>query len=494
MAKHLIKSDRSIHAMKPGAKRLNDGAGLHIRQRRNSKHWYQDYTINRQRSSLSIGPYPEVGLSEARRRSLEIRTDVAHGIDPSAKRKAAKSAERERRAAVQLLGRQDAKVGTFEHVAREWLEVRRRGWSDPYVASEIARLKKHIFPALGQRPIAGIRREEFTQIFAAIDSAGKVSTTGRLYGHCRRICDFAVAKGYLQTNVCRELDEALQTGVTKHHAAMTTPENLAEFLRDVETYRGDFVVVSALEVLMRTLLRSNELRWAKWSEIQLDKGTWLVPAERMKASLQDKLNQPPHLVHLSDQVRKILQQLQRITGRGKFVFAGQGWKHPVISENTINKAIRAMGYCTSQEQTAHGFRATARTILVERCGWHEAIVELQLDHAVLDANGRAYNRTQLEAERREMLQAWSDYLDAIKEGKQPADVPHHGQAISMSLRPPPRALQSVQYAFRFAGIRGIDQFQNLAIPLFPTRSGAVKAEAHQSFTPVAAFNPSRSFK
>jgi integrase len=458
MAQHLIKSDRSIQSRKPGTKRLNDGCGLHLRINKDSQVWYQDCNINGQRTSLSLGAYPLVSLAEARRRSFDMRRDMEHGFNPSARRKAQRKAEHERRSAERLLGRQDAQVGTFEHVAMIWYEVRTKAWSAKYARTELSRLKNHLFPALGHRPIGDIKREEFTQVFVAIDKAGKLSTSGRIYEHCRRICDFAVAKGYMQTNVCRDLDEALQTAVTKHHAAITAPEVLADFLKSVDACRGTFVVVAALKILMQTFLRPNELRWAKWSEILWDKGLWLVPAERMKDCVEGKRNRPPQHVPISIQTLQLLEQLRQVTGDTPYVFAGQGWKNPVISENTFNKAIRAMGYSTREEQTAHGFRATARTILVERLGWRQEIVELQLGHVVRDSNGRAYNRTELLLDRREMMQAWSDYLDALKTGGVPLPVPHHGRAPN--IRPPciHQEPQQPSFRFSFSGLQGLHEF------------------------------------
>lgn len=460
MPQHLIKSDRTIMTLPHGVKRLNDGGGLRLKINAISKIWYQDCNMPGRRTSLSLGPYPFVSLAEARRRSFEIRAEIAKGVDPSAKRKMMKKAERERRAAQRLLGRQDAQVGSLEHVAMLWYEVRKKSWSLRYAKSELSRLKSHLFPALGHRLIGDIKREEFTRVFEQIDEAGKVSTSGRLYSHCQRICAFAVAKGFMEKNVCRDLDEALQTAVTKHHAAITDPEALADFLKSVDSYAGTFMVATAMQILMQTFLRPNELRWAKWSEIQWDKGLWLVPAERMKDTFEGKLNRPPHHVPLSAQTLGLLNQLRRVTGSGPYVFAGQGWRHPVISENTINKAIRAMGYSTCVDQTAHGFRATARTILVERLGWHENVVELQLDHVVRDSNGRAYNRTELLIDRREMMQAWADYLDALKAGKQPSNLPHHGRPTDVGRLAARQETAQPAFTFSFTGLQGLHQILN----------------------------------
>ena len=182
MARHLIPSDRTVQALKPGIKRLNDGAGLHLRQSPGGKHWYQDFTFNRVRCTLSLGAYPEVGLAEARRRSHDMRTDVAHGINPVEKRKAEANAERERQTARSPLGRRDAQPGSFEHLARAWIEVRTYAWSDTYTASVVERLEKHVFPVIGWRPISSIQRSEFTDLFKGIDDADTKAAYTRTRG------------------------------------------------------------------------------------------------------------------------------------------------------------------------------------------------------------------------------------------------------------------------------------------------------------------------
>ena len=430
MAKHLIPSDRSIQVMRNNVKRLNDGAGLHLRQRDGSKHWYQDVSFERQRTSLSLGAYPEIGLAEARRRSHDMRTDVAHGIDPAAKRRDEKKAALQRQEAKRLLGRQDAMPGSFEHLARAWYEKRTSGWSKDHAEKVMVRMEKHLFPVLGHRAIAEIQRGEYTHLLMEIDDDGKTSTAKQLHSICRRIVAFAMACQYLDANPTPEVKEVLRTEITKHHAAITRPELLQEFVRRAHGYHGTFVVACAIKLIMNTFLRSTEFRWAQWSEIDFEKKVWMVPADRMKDTMENKLNGEPHMVPLSRQSIEILEHLYAITGRTSYVFAGQGYKNPVISENTLNKAIRAMGYSTQCDQSTHGFRATARTMLVEQLGWHKDIVELQLDHQVSDANGEAYNRVQLDRARCEMMQAWSDYLDQLKSDVIPRPARHHSNSIA----------------------------------------------------------------
>lgn len=427
MAKHLIPSDRSIQVMKDNVKRLNDGAGLHLRQRDEGKHWYQDFSFKGKRTSLSFGAYPEVGLAEARRRSSDLRSDVAHGIDPAAKRRGKKKAEFERQEAQRLLGRQDALPGSFEHLARAWFEKKKIGWSKDHAEKVMVRMTKHLFPVIGHRAISEIQRGEYTQLLIGIDDEGKTSTANRLHQMCRRICAYAMASEFLKTNPTPEVKEVLRTSITKHHAAITQPEQLQKFVRSVHAYHGTFVVTCAIKLMMKTFLRSSEFRWAHWSEIDFERKVWMVPAERMKGTKETKLNREPHMVPLSAQSIGILKELYEITGRTSYVFAGQGWKNPVISENTINRSIGSMGYSTQDDQTCHGFRATARTILVERLGWEKDIVELQLDHQVPDLNGRAYNRVQLNQWRCEMMQEWSDFLDQLHQGSFPEDVRYHSK-------------------------------------------------------------------
>jgi integrase len=356
-----------------------------------------------------------------------MRSDVAHGNNPADKRRADKKAQRERLQAVRLLGRQDALPGSFEHMARAWYEVRRHGWSQKHADKVMVRMEKHLFPALGHLHIAQIKRHEYTQLLTGIDAAGKTSTAGRLAQLCQRICNYADAFEHLERNPFPDVKEVLRTAITKHHAAITKPELLQEFVQSVDAYHGTFVVTCAIKLMMKTFLRSTEFRWARWSEIDFEKKVWMVPAERMKDTKENKLNGEPHMVPLSWQSIELLKQLYVITGRTSYVFAGQGWKKPVISESTINRAIQAMGYSTQDDQSTHGFRATARTILVEQLGWHKDIVELQLDHQVSDANGKAYNRVQLHAWRCEMMQAWSEYLDRLQSGVIPENARHHSQ-------------------------------------------------------------------
>ena len=226
-----------------------------------------------------------------------------------------------------------------------------------------------------------------------------------------------VAEGQAQSDPTRDLKDALRKPIVRHMAAITDPARLAELLRAIDGYHGSLVVCTALRLAPMLMLRPGELRFAQWAEIDLDTATWAIPAQRMKREKAGKLNGSPHLVPLPRQAVDLLRALHPLTGRGPYVFRGERNYDRAMSENTVNAALRRMGYSTKEDITGHGFRATARTILDERLGFDRAAIEAQLAHAVKDVNGRAYNRTEFVEQRRTMLQAWADYLDTLRQGK-----------------------------------------------------------------------------
>lgn len=410
MAKHLISSTRTIEAMKADKHRLSDGDGLYIKQTPSGKkHWYQDYTLNGKRNQISLGAYPVIGLAEARQRSLEVRWQVAHGIDPAEARRTAKQ--------VHVAINHPRSV---KSVAEAWFAIQSASWSSGYADSIQSRLNAQVYPSLGNRVIETVTTNDVTTLISHIRDAGTLETAGRVLSICRRIFDYAAAMGHIKTNPCNPVKEVLPAAARKHHAAFTTPFQLKRLLEAIPKFGGTFVVLCAMKMVLFTFLRSSELRCAKWEEIDLDNRLWLVPASRMKGKKERKLNGAPHYVPLSTQAVGLLRQLQLITGSTGYVFAGQGRKNPFISENTINKALRSLGISTRDEHTTHGFRATARTMLVEQLNIRESIAELQIDHVVRDANGKAYNRTRMLKQRIEMMQLWADYLDWL--ATQPANM------------------------------------------------------------------------
>ena len=212
----------------------------------------------------------------------------------------------------------------------------------------------------------------------------------------------------------RDLKDALRTPTVKHFPAITDQEELGQLLRAIDGYAGTYVVKAAIRLAPALFLRPGELRHARWSEFDLDRGEWSIPAIRMKARKQEKLNGKPHFVPLPRQAVAILRDLEKLTGRPDgYVFRGERDHDRPMSDSTVNAALRALGFA-ADKVTGHGFRATARTLLAEELGFQVEVIEAQLAHAVRDANGRAYNRTEFVSERKAMMQQWADYLDELK--------------------------------------------------------------------------------
>lgn len=318
----------------------------------------------------------------------------------------------------------------------QWFTTQSAGWSEDHAEKTNCRLNAHVYPALGHRRIDSVETKEITKLIATICAAGTIDTAGRVLSICRRVFDYALSVGHITSNPCALVKQVIPEAPTKHRAALTTPFELNALLQRLQGFRGTFVVQCALELTMSTFLRSAELRGAHWNEINLDQQLWVVPAARMKGKKERKVNGGSHYVPLSRQAVATLLKLKAITGHTGYVFAGQGRKNPVISGNTINKALRRTGISTCKEQSAHGFRATARTMLVEQLHVDDRVVDLQLDHAVKDSNGRAYNRTRMFKERAVMMQLWADYLEWLRELPASALVPLTSVDVPAALRAP----------------------------------------------------------
>lgn len=410
---------RGIKAQDP-RKRLTDGGGLYLllSVKGGSHAWRFDYTHEGKRKTLSLGTYPDTGLSLARRKADEARRLLAEGTNPSTVRKEAKAAtvqalEEERRADEGLPA-----LGSFEEVARSWFEVQRGDWAKTYADKVIRRLELYVFPYIGRRPVGEVTPPELLAVLRRLEARGVTDTAHRARDTCSQVFRFAVAEGRVTSDPARDLAGALKTHQTKHIPAITEPVRFGELLRAIDGYRGIPATREGLKLAALVFLRPGaELRAAEWSEFDLDAALWTVPATRMKRRKYAKENGPPHLVPLPRQAVESLRELQRLTGHQKYVFQGVRDRSKTISENTLNAALSALGF-GPDEMRMHGFRAAARTMLAERLNYDDKVIEAQLAHAVPDALGRAYNRTQFVEQRRVMLQAWADYLDRLRQGAQ----------------------------------------------------------------------------
>jgi integrase len=354
-----------------------------------SRWWRLKYRVAGREKLLSLGVYPDVPLKRAREKRDDARRLVADGIDPSAQRQAVKAAQRD----------------SFEAVAREYFEVKRKALAPTTFEKRVKRFEDFIFPYLGKKPIGSITAPEFLAAIKRVETRGIHETAHRLRSEGGQIFRYAIATGRAERDVCADLRGALAPVVVRNHPAITDPARIGELLRAIDGYHGQPATECALKLAPLVFVRAGELRKAEWSEFDLDGAEWRIPAKRMKMREQ-------HMVPLSRQAVALLRELHPITGSGKYVFPSSVHADRPISENTVNASLRRLGF-PGDEMTGHGFRSMASTCLNEQ-GWSPDVIELQLAHAERDEVRGAYNRAQRLADRRKMMQAWADYLDSLR--------------------------------------------------------------------------------
>ena len=384
--------------------RFADSGGLYLEVSPNgSKRWFWKYRKQGKEGRMALGSYPDVGLAAARTARDTAKNVKAGGFDPVQERKVGQL-----KAAVNL-------GETFELVSREWYDRKAPGWSSHHQIRELRNLNKDLIPWLGPRKVGDIEAVELLATVRRVEARGALDVAHRVLSTARGVLAYAVATGRASRNVALDLAGALTPHRKKHFAAITEPAKLAELLRAISGYQGGPVVRTALALAPMLFQRPNELRGMAWAELDLDAGLWSIAPARMKRNKAGKENGSPHVVPLPKQAIELLRDLQPLTGGTALVFPGERGTTRPISDNTLRTALQTLGY-SSDTQTVHGFRATARTILAERLEFDPLIVEAQLAHAVKDANGRAYNRTSYVEQRRAMMQAWADYLDKLRTG------------------------------------------------------------------------------
>lgn len=422
MSRHLIPGDKTLKAIKSGdlRKRLNDGDGLYLKLfvKGGAHGWRFDYSHSGKRLTLSLGTYPDTGLALAREKADRAREQVAAGVNPSDTRKAARQVQTARRDADMREAAGLPGEGTFEAVAREWLEtVHLHKVSVGHAERTLIRFEQDAFPWLGRRPLVAIEAPELLACLRRVEERGAVETAHRTKNACGQVFRYGIATGKCQRNPAADLRDALRPVVSQHHAAIIEPKHAAELLRDMVAYQGHPVTRAALGLSAMLLLRPGELRHMEWAWIDFDTATLTVPGEIMKRTKVGKANGPSHLVPLAPQAVVILREIRPLTEPSKYVFPSLLSNSRCMSENTVRGALRRMGY-SNDEMTAHGFRAMARTMMKERLNIDPEYIEAQLAHAKAGANGGAYDRARYLDQRREMMIKWADYLDALREGAQ----------------------------------------------------------------------------
>ena len=422
MARELIPGDITIRSIKPGdaRKRLNDGDGLYLLLfvKGGAHGWRFSYTINGLRKLLSLGTYPDTGLSLARKKADEARKLVRQGTDPSDVRKAKRAEINKAKELKQLEAKGLPPPDSFEAVAREWLTVvHRNKVSKGHADRTEIRLEQDVFPYLGRRPIAEIKAPALLECLRRVEARSAFETAHRIKQACGQVFRYGIASGKCERDPSADLREALTPIQARNHAAITEPKRVGELLRAIQAYKGFPVTRAALALAPLVFQRPGELRKAEWSEFDLEEKMWTIPSHRMKRTISAKANGEPHLVPLSTQAVAILRELQPLTGQARYVFPSLRGDERPMSDAAVLAALRRMGF-PKDEMTGHGFRAMARTMMAERLDIDEAVIEAQLAHNVPDALGRAYNRTQFVEQRRQMMQTWADYLDKLRDGAQ----------------------------------------------------------------------------
>lgn len=391
-------TDRQAVCAKPEARdyKLTDEKGLFLLVKRNgAKYWRLKYRLLGKEKMLALGVYPEVSLKEARAARDSARKLISDGIDPSAEKQARKALHTE------------SAANSFEALGREWFSTKMTDKSQTHQDRTWRLLEKDIFPWLGRRPIAEISAPDLLQVLRRIEKRGALETAHRAKNVAGQVMRYAIATGRAERDISTDLRGALQTPQTTHFAALTTPKDAGRLVVAIDQYQGTAVVVAALKLSPLVFCRPGELRTLEWSDVNWDENRIEIPAERMKIK-------EPHIIPLSKQSRAILEELEPLTGRHRYIFpSARGASRP-LSENGVRVALRTMGFDNTQ-MTAHGFRAMARTLLDEVLGFRIDWIEHQLAHAVKDANGRAYNRTKHLPQRAKMMQHWADYLDILKD-------------------------------------------------------------------------------
>jgi integrase len=380
--------------------KMGDAGGLFLLvQPSGGKLWRLKYRVDGREKKLAIGPYPEISLAEARRRRDDARTLIVTGKDPSREKQRDK-----------VRSRAQAE-STFAAITKEYCAKRKRDGDKAWAAATATRseyLLSLLDSSIGRVAIAEIKPPDVLAAIRKIEDKGKRESARRTLQLASAVFRYAVATGRLASDPTRDLRGALTAPTVKHYGAIIDAKLVGELLRVIDGYVGQGLTKLALQLAPHVFVRPGELRHAEWSEIDLDGALWVIPAEKMKM-------RKAHHVPLSRQALTVLSEVRAVTGPSGYVFPSMRTRSRPMSENTINAALRRLGYA-SDEMTAHGFRAMASTLLNESGRWHPDAIERALAHSDKDKVRAAYHRGQHWKERVEMAQWWSDYLDQLRKG------------------------------------------------------------------------------
>ena len=384
-------TDTAIKALKPQDKpyKISDSNGLYLLINNTGKYFRFDYKFQNKRKTLALGVYPDTTLKEARQKIIEAKENLKNGIDPSQSKKQARNIIK----------------NDFGSISGEWLEMQKKVWKQSHTETVIQRLTSYVLPTLADKEISEISAPDVLNLLRQIEKRGIIETAHRTKTIISQVFRYAIATNRAESDPTINLKGALQPVNGNHFATITDPEQVGELLRAIDGYQGSFVVKCALQLAALTFVRPGELRHAEWIEFDIEKALWKIPAEKMKMKRI-------HIVPLSTQALQILNDIKGLTGNGRYVFPSIRTTVRPISENTVNAALRRLGYEKS-EMTGHGFRAMASTLLYEN-GFESHLIEKQLAHAERNSVKASYNHAQYLKERVGLMEWWANYLDSLR--------------------------------------------------------------------------------
>ncbi|MEC3733380.1 tyrosine-type recombinase/integrase [Escherichia coli] len=406
-------TNAKIRTLKPSDKpfKVSDSHGLYPRVKPGgSRHWYLKYRISGKESRIALGAYPAISLSDARQQRDGIRKMLALNINPVQQRAAVRGSPTPEK--------------VFKNVALAWHKSNRK-WSQNTADRLLASLNNHIFPVIGNLPVSELKPRHFIDLLKGIEEKGLLEVASRTRQHLSNIMRHAVHQELIDTNPAANLGGVTTPPVRRHYPALQL-ERLPELLERIGAYhQGRELTRHAVLLMLHVFIRSSELRFARWSEIDFTNRVWTIPATRepiigVRYSGRGAKMRMPHIVPLSEQSIAILKQIKDITGNNELIFPGDHNPYKPMCENTVNKALRVMGYDTKKDICGHGFRAMACSALMESGLWAKDAVERQMSHQERNTVRMVYihKGEHLEA-RKAMMQWWSDYLEACRESYAP---------------------------------------------------------------------------
>ncbi|CAM8650585.1 XerC Integrase [Comamonadaceae bacterium] len=394
--------------------RFADSGGMYLQvSPTGSKRWFLKYRIDGKEKQLALGSYPAISLSEARKARDAAKLKKSEGVDPVQARK------------LEKLKNTRSTGDTFKAIALEWYAKQAPQWSESHAGRMLRQLERDLFPWIGERPISEIHAMELLAALQKVEERGALETADRALMLARQVWEYWLPTADVQQ---RNITEGLKARLTpyrgKSFAAIVEPLRMGDLLRAIKSYKGGPIVRTALQLAPILFQRPGNLREMEWAELDLEAGLWTIPSMKMKRTKQEKENGEAHVVPLPKQAVALLKAIQPLTGHGRYVFPGERSHDRPISDNSVRSGLYSLGF--GKEQKWHGFRASARTMLVDELNLDPLAIEANLAHAVKDSNGRSYNRTQYLKQRFELVQQWADYLEALASGPEVVQLRRRG--------------------------------------------------------------------